>query len=87
MFFLYSNQSEEDAAKIANMNRVMLERCCEHCRTDNPYGWQVGGLRDGFGETALESHVASVWTKQRGGPDDDYIWDIRMWIQVLTERE
>lgn len=87
MFFLYSNQDEEAAAQIANMNRVMLERCCSTYREDdNPHGWRVGGLTDGFGETALESHVASVWTKQRGGPDTDYIWDIRLWLQVLTER-
>lgn len=87
IYFLYSNQSEEDATKLASLMRALLEKYCESYRSpDNLYGWMCGGLTDGFGETALESHVASVWTKQRGGPDDDYIWDIRMWIQVLTER-
>lgn len=85
-FFIYSNQTKAESARLANLLRALLELYCESYRAENLHGWQCGGLTDGFGETALASHVARTWTYERGGPDDDYIWDIELWLQVLTER-
>ena len=86
-FFIYSDQTEEEAARLGNLFRAMLEKYCESYRATNTHGWQCGGLQDDLGETALEAHVAKAFAVELGGPDDDYIWEGAVWVQVMTERE
>jgi hypothetical protein len=87
VFFIYSDQTEAEATRLANLFRALLEKYCESYRASNTYGWRCGGLEDDLGETALESHVAKSHAVQLGGPDDDYIWEGAVWVQVMTERD
>jgi hypothetical protein len=87
VFFIYSDQTEEEAARLANLFRSMLETYCESKRPDNQHGWQCGGMTDTLGETAMEAHVAKSHCVELGGPEDDYIWEGAVWVQVLTERD
>jgi hypothetical protein len=85
-YFIYSNQTQEEAMRLGNLFRVLLERFCESYSSANLHGWQIGGTAFGFGETALHSEIARSFTLERGGPEDDYIWEGAVWPQVLTER-
>ena len=87
-YFIDSDQSQEEAVRLANLILGLLEKYCDSYRAaDNPRGWQCGGTTDIFGETALESHIAKSHCWEGGGPDDDYIWRGGVWLQVMTERE
>jgi hypothetical protein len=86
VFFIYSDQVEDEATRLAQLFRATLEHYCESKRPDNQHGWQCGGMEDTLGETALEAHVAKSHCVELGGPDDDYIWEGAVWIQVLTVR-
>ena len=87
VFFIYSDQTETEATRLGNLFRAMLEKYCESYRATNPHGWRCGGVQDDLGETALEAHVAKSHAVATGGPDDDYIWEGAVWVQVQTERE
>jgi hypothetical protein len=86
VFFIYSDQTEEEATRLAQLFRATLEKYCESKRPDNQHGWQCGGTTDTLGETALEAHVAKSHCVELGGPKDDYIWEGAVWVQVLTVR-
>jgi len=85
-YFIDSDQTQDEAARLANLLRGLLEKYCESRRPDNLNGWDCV-MTDVFGESALESHVAKSHCWEGGGPDDDYIWRGGVWIQVMTERE
>jgi len=87
VFFIYSDQNEDEATRLAQLFRALLEEYCESKRPDNLHGWQCGGMIDTLGETAMEAHVAKSHCVELGGPEDDYIWEGGVWIQVLTQRE
>lgn len=86
-YFIDSDQTKEEATRLANLIRGLLEKYCGSYRPWNLHGWQCGGIEDTFHETAMEAHVAKSHCWAGGGPDDDYIWRGAVWVQVLTARE
>lgn len=87
-FFVDSDQTQEEACRLANAVRGTLEKYCDaYRRLGNTHGWQCGATQDVFNETAIQSHVAKTICWESGGPSDDYIWEGAVWIQVRTERD
>lgn len=86
-YFIYSDQGQTESNRLANLYRVMIERCAESYSNANPHGWQIGGTQFAFGEIALKSQVAKSYVIEGGGPPDDFNWEGEVWIQVLTSRE
>lgn len=85
-YFIDSDQTQEEALRLANLIRALLRRYCEGYRADdNPHGWKCAGLSDTLGESALIAQVGKSHCWEGGGPDDDYIWRGAVWLQVLTE--
>jgi len=84
-YFVYSNQTQSEAARLSNLIRVLTERYIQQYGPSFPHGWKVCGTEFGFAEVALSSEVARTYCKERGGPEDDYIWEGKTWFQVLTE--
>lgn len=84
-YFIYSDQTQAEAMRLGNLYRVLIERYCQTRSSANPQGFAVGGTQYAFGETALSCEVAKAFAVERGGPEDDYIWDGSVWLQVLTE--
>ena len=86
MYLIDSDQNQEEATRLANLMRVLLEKYCESPTPVNPHGWNCV-MTDDFGEYAMLSCVAKAHIWEGGGPDDDYIWRGGVWLQVLTQRE
>jgi len=86
MFFIDSNQDQDEASRLANMMRAMLEQYCGSYNPSHLHGWDCV-IEDTFGETALQSYVAKSHMFETGGPDDDYIWKGGVWIQVMCARD
>lgn len=91
-FFIESDQTEEEAAQLGNMFRGLIEAYCDAWSPANPNGWTCRDeegcmVEDVFGEVALRSAIVKSQTILGGGPDDDYIVDGEVWLQVMTERQ
>lgn len=84
-YFLYSDQSQEEAAKLGNLFLAFLELYCASKTQANVNGWDVCKSY-AINETSLQSEIAKSVAIERGGPEDDYIWQGFIWLQVLTER-
>jgi len=84
-YFLYSDQTQQEAARLGNLFLALLEQYCESESAARTHGWQMCG-QYAFNETSLAAEVAKSIAIERGGPDDDYIWQGFIWLQVLTER-
>jgi len=84
-YFIYSNQTQAEAARLGNLFRVLLERYCQGKNPAYGNGWDVIGDTFGFDESVLAVEVARSFALERGGPSDDYIWEGEVWLQVLVE--
>jgi len=88
-YYMDSDQLQDEASRLTNAMRGIVERCCAVKTRANPHGWEPC-LEDALGERSLRPEVAKSHYWEGGGPDTpvtgDFIWRGITWLQVLTAR-
>jgi hypothetical protein len=89
-YYMDSDQIQDDAARLTNATRAVIERCCSVRTTTNVHGWSPC-IVDAMRERSLRPEVVKSHYWEGGGPDTpetgDFIWRGIVWLQVLTARE
>lgn len=87
-FFLESDQDIEDVYRLGNAAVSFLESLCTaFWEMPHDWGWKLadeegGRIKDIFGETYYAVYTPMTHTRVRGGPPDDYIFDIKVYVEL-----
>lgn len=92
-FFIESDQSNAEVSRLGHAASSFLESMLKSY-TEMPKRWawqmhdQYGNIiSDPFGEHPWRSHPVISHSRRRGGPPDDFIWDIKIYLEVATFQE
>lgn len=92
-FFIESDQSSTEVSRLGHAASSFLESMLK-AYTETPKAWawhmqDVDGNRisDPFGEKPWRSFPVISHSRRRGGPPDDFIWDIKIYLEVATFQE
>lgn len=92
-FFIESDQTNAEVSRLGHAASSFLESMLKSY-TEMPKRWawhmddQYGNtISDPFGEHPWRSHPVISHSRRRGGPPDDFIWDIKIYLEVATFQE
>ena len=92
-FFLDSKQNDEEVARLTSAAKSLLEALCTSF-TSLPYSyaWKMYEapnviISDPFGEKPWQAVVTMSHNRRRGGGPDNYITDIKLYLEVATFKE
>lgn len=92
-YFLDADLSADEVARLGNAASSFLESMLTSY-VDMPYAWawhflDGDNLRivDPFGERPHRSLPVLSHSRRRGGPPNDYIWDIKIYVEVATFKD
>ena len=93
IYFLESNQDNSEVDRIGNACSSFLEALVTSgTMMDTPLSWRMRDasgvlITDPFGETPIRSLPVIVHSRRRGGGPDNYIWDIKLYVEVQCFKE
>ena len=93
IYFLESDQGNTEVDRIGNAASSFLEALTtSHTMMTAPWSWNMkdadgNSIVDPFGETPIRSLPVIVHSRRRGGGPDNYIWDIKIYIEVQCFKE
>jgi len=93
IYFLESDQDNEEVDRLGNNASAFLESAITSgTMMDTEYCWRMTDengdiITDSFGETPFRSLPVIVHSRRRGGGPDNYIWDIKIYIEVQCFKE
>lgn len=92
-FFVESSQNNMEVTRLGTASSSFLTALTKS-RTDldKPWSWKMldetgKRIKDPLGESAWRSYPVIVHSRRRGGPPDDYIWDVKIYVEVATNQE
>lgn len=92
-YFLESDQNNEETNRLGHAACSFLESICTaKWEMPNPWGWELDDeygerVKDPFGEIPWASYAPVSHTRIRGGPPQDYIFDIKVYVEVTSYKE
>jgi len=92
-FFIDSDQTAEEVARLGNASSSFLEALTRsYTEMQKPWAWKMldeeeHKIIDPFGERPWRSYPVISHSRRRGGPPNDYIWDIKVYVEVATFQE
>ena len=92
-FFIGSDQNADEVARLGNASSAFLEGLLRsHTGTNKPWAWRMlddegHTIVDPFGERPWRSYPVISHSRRRGGPPNDYIWDVKIYLEVATFQE
>jgi len=92
-YFLESNQDEAEVSRLGNAALSFLESMLtSYGEVPNPWAWQMKDedgqrLKDPFGESPWRAYPVISHVRRRGGPPDDYIYDIKIYLEINTWKD
>lgn len=93
IFFLESDQTSEEVDRLGNACGSTLEALCtSRTMMVQDWSWNMRDedgdlIADPFGERPYRALPVIVHSRRRGGPPDNYIWDIKLYIEVQCFKE
>jgi hypothetical protein len=93
LYCLESDQDNEEVDRMGNAASSFLEALCTSgTMMDTEYSWRMTDvdnrlIRDPFGEAPIRSLPVIIHSRRRGGGPDDYIWDIKIYVEILCFKE
>jgi hypothetical protein len=93
-FFIDSDQTSDEVIRLGSAACSMLESMVKayHSENHKDWAWKMldengDPIVDEFGERPYSSYPVISHSRRRGGPPDDYIWDIKIYLEVATFQE
>ena len=93
IYFLESDQDNEEVDRLGNAASSFLEALVTSgTMFDHAWSWRMRDadgeqIRDPFGEGPVRSLPVIIHSRRRGGGPDDYIWDIKIYVEVQCFKE
>jgi len=93
IYFLESDQSNSEVDRIGNAASSFMEALSTSgTMMDATWSWRMRDAQgnqivDPFGETPVRSLPVIVHSRRRGGGPDNYIWDIKIYVEVQCFKE
>lgn len=91
-YYLESDQEIDEVNRLGHAARSFLESICTASwEMDKSWCWPMedeSGDRivDAFNERVWSAHAVMSHSRIRGGPESDYIFDIKLYVEVNTEK-
>jgi hypothetical protein len=81
---IYAMDADLDDAEIARLGANCESFLLTILNSAQTWRWQLPAAADEFGEAAWRCIPVISHNRRRGGPPDDYIWDIKIYFEVAT---
>ena len=91
-YFINSKQSSDDVDRLGNAASSLLETMLTSSYNSfSDIAWNMQDesgvlIVDPFGESPWRSYPVITHSRRRGGPPKNYIWDIKIYLEVATFR-